>query len=1099
MLSEQVEYSLNEQGQFIINDYNWAAPFSSFLPGIAGKWGIPMWSFYINRNQAISSMGVQDKDHALMGFRSFNEACLTVSTLGFRTFLKSDEFGIREPFLKKEDPAIRQRMIISSHELEIEEIDDNLGIQVNVVYFNLVNERLPGLFRWVRIKNLSQESRVLEILDGLPKIVPYGVSFEHLKVIPRHIEGMMGVQFAGVVPIFSLKQTAADIEEIGSLSGGNFFYPVSIDPEQNHPNVIVDPTILFGDSLQLDFPWSYQREDLAVLLSREQVLENRTPSAMGLCRREIKAGACINLVSLYGYSPDLDSIESIRIKIQDKGYLTRKRDENQNLVERIKSVGLTWSSDKAFDHYCQQTYLDNVLRGGTPTRFGSGENRKVFYIFGRQGGDLERDYHWFHLDPTYLSQGTAHYRNMLQNRRMDNWFYPEIGDHNIHLFMNLIQLDGYNPLVINPVLYNPPDQNDLDSLIPGVTDDPESEQVIRRTLSRDFTPGEVILKLDRISGNLLVSREQFLGELLPLCSPVNVGGLHEGYWIDHWFYNLDLIESYLAIHPDGIDDLFLGDLKYTFFDNPDVVQPWEKKLKVRDGNIRQYQAVRRDQEKTDLIASRERDPNLVRVDYGRGSVYRTNLLVKLISVLANKIATLDPFGVGIEMEAGKPGWCDSLNGLPGLFGSSVCETLELIRLCRILLNVLNKIQYSQAAPIYIYQELQDLIGLVSDQIGKYQKDNTSDRSLDFWRATHSARERYLNQTRLGINGNEATVKLEEIKEFVGSCQTFLESIFEESKIVELSKGGVPYTYFINKITGTESGISGAHKFDLDSMKPGQITQVPVSLFLEGPTHYVRVYPERAKQVYHDVCESDLYDRQLNTFKVCESLSDQSFELGRIKAYPSGWIENESVYTHMQYKWLLELLRAGLYEEFFKEIKSAFPPFLDPRKYGRSILENCSFIASSAHPDQEIHGRGFQPRFCGVTAEFINIWLLMSIGREPFRINQDKELEFHLVPILADWLFNETEDLIHSPDASQEGENLNIPKDCYAVNILEKTLLIYHNPARLPTYGKSGATIDHITLHARSGETHRVEGKVVPEPFSSEIRDKKIKRIEVELV
>ncbi|MFS8213443.1 hypothetical protein [Paenibacillus polymyxa] len=34
---------------------------------------------------------------------------------------------------------------------------------------------------------------------------------------------------------------------------------------------------------------------------------------------------------------------------------------------------------------------------------------------------------------------------------------------------------------------------------------------------------------------------------------------------------------------------------------------------------------------------------------------------------AIKLSTLDPEGLGIEMEAGKPGWNDSMNGLPGLF------------------------------------------------------------------------------------------------------------------------------------------------------------------------------------------------------------------------------------------------------------------------------------------------------------------------------------------------------------------------------------------------------------------------------------------------
>ena len=36
-----------------------------------------------------------------------------------------------------------------------------------------------------------------------------------------------------------------------------------------------------------------------------------------------------------------------------------------------------------------------------------------------------------------------------------------------------------------------------------------------------------------------------------------------------------------------------------------------------------------------------------------------------------KFATMDSAGMGIEMEAGKPGWLDALNGLPALFGSGM--------------------------------------------------------------------------------------------------------------------------------------------------------------------------------------------------------------------------------------------------------------------------------------------------------------------------------------------------------------------------------------------------------------------------------------------
>lgn len=54
---------------------------------------------------------------------------------------------------------------------------------------------------------------------------------------------------------------------------------------------------------------------------------------------------------------------------------------------------------------------------------------------------------------------------------------------------------------------------------------------------------------------------------------------------------------------------------------------------------------------------------------------------------------------------------------------------------------------------------------------------------------------------------------------------------------------------------------------------------------------------------------------------------------------------------------------------FEDLKNALPPFMDPSVYGRSTLENSSFIASSVNPDESMHGRGFVARLSGTTAEF----------------------------------------------------------------------------------------------------------------------------------
>ena len=56
----------------------------------------------------------------------------------------------------------------------------------------------------------------------------------------------------------------------------------------------------------------------------------------------------------------------------------------------------------------------------------------------------------------------------------------------------------------------------------------------------------------------------------------------------------------------------------------------------------------------------------------------------------------------------------------------------------------------------------------------------------------------------------------------------------------------------------------------------------------------------------------------------------SQDIGRMMAFTPGWLENQSVWLHMSYKFYLELLRAGLYDEFFNEIKTGLVPFMDPK-------------------------------------------------------------------------------------------------------------------------------------------------------------------------
>ena len=47
-----------------MKNYAKKSTFASFLPGIAGIKGIPIWCHYVNRGQAVTSFGSRDKNGA---------------------------------------------------------------------------------------------------------------------------------------------------------------------------------------------------------------------------------------------------------------------------------------------------------------------------------------------------------------------------------------------------------------------------------------------------------------------------------------------------------------------------------------------------------------------------------------------------------------------------------------------------------------------------------------------------------------------------------------------------------------------------------------------------------------------------------------------------------------------------------------------------------------------------------------------------------------------------------------------------------------------------------------------------------------------------
>jgi len=221
------------------------------------------------------------------------------------------------------------------------------------------------------------------------------------------------------------------------------------------------------------------------------------------------------------------------------------------------------------------------------------------------------------------------------------------------------------------------------------------------------------------------------------------------------------------------------------------------------------------------------------------------------------------------------------------------------------------------------------------------------------------------------------------------------------------------------------------------------------------------------------------------------------EIGRQNAFPRGWLENESVFLHMEYKYFLELLRAGLYEEFFHHFRHSMIPFLDPSVYGRSIFENSTFLASSSHPDPKVHGQGFVSRLTGACAEFLSMWLFMTAGQAPFGLDGVGGLTLAFRPVLPGWLFTETVRTADYFDETGGFHQIEIPAGSFAFRFLGHTLVVYHNECRRDTFGPDGVKIVRMLLAAPGG-TVELAGSVIGIPYSQEIRDGKFSRIDIYL-
>lgn len=558
--------------RYVLEDFDAKSTFSSFLPGVAGYFGKPVWAFYVNRGQAMATFGTESKDYPMLEFNSANKAYQLTPFVGFRTFVRgtrgSTEFQI-EPFapetsrnLDVEDNTDLPKRIlyVGTNEVEIQEIDGTHGLTTNVQYFILPEEDFASLVRRTTLTNTGKDNLTIDVLDGLAKMEPFGGALDWgLKSMGRTLEGWMGVYHVDdtlTMPFYKLSTEPSDSASVKIEESGHYClsFIESADEDAELLPVVYDTTKIFGKATSLDMPLGLSASSVGEILANPQYGWAKTSSAFAALESfTLGPGENVTIASVYGKADTIDQVPKIAKIVTGAGYIGTKMLRARSLIDELTAGVETKTVNPLFDGTVKQMFLDNSLRGGVPTVLGNVDSDatydedpgvKIFHSFSRIHGDLERDYNAFKIDATFFSQGPGNYRDVAQNRRNDVTFFPRLASFDIQMFLSYIQADGYEPLTVEAVVYRFGDPQMARDVAQAVTADMKSAEVLGNVLNGGpFRPGQIFTLCDQLNIKLSKSNEEVINQILMHAEDRAMAVYGQGYWADHWDYYIVRVES----------------------------------------------------------------------------------------------------------------------------------------------------------------------------------------------------------------------------------------------------------------------------------------------------------------------------------------------------------------------------------------------------------------------------------------------------------------------------------------------------------------------------------------------------------------------------
>ena len=828
------EVKMGNEVFYKISNADKMRPFFMSIVSNANHW------LFVSSNGGISA-GRKSPEYALFPYYTDDKITESAEITGSKTIIRlyqNEKINVWEPFsIRSEGNYFISRNIYQNrfgNKIIFEEVNHDLALSFQ---YEWNSSNLYGFVKKSRLLNLSGESMLLEIVDGLQNIMPYGV--------PADLQ----TKTSNLADAYKRSELLAET--------GLGIYALSA--------IIVDKAEP-SEALKANLAWSSGLEQPVYLLSTLQLQQFRNGKAV--VREEdvkgekgayfivsslsLKAGEEKRWITVANVNQDHSSVIQLSENIKnDKGLYQKVLDDvelgSEHLQQLIAAAdGFQFTADDLKDARHYSNVLFNIMRGGIFDNNYQVEkwdfenylkkaNKKVFeeaavhvsklddnfsvfelkavaqqsgnsdfirlateYLplkFSRRHGDPSRPWNQFSINTTNETDGSkildyqGNWRDIFQNWEALAHSYPAFIKGMIYKFLNASTFDGYNPYRVTK------DGFDWETIEP---DNPWS---------------------------------------------------YIGYWGDHQIIYLLKFLEFAGQHQRGAIESLLSKNDFVYANVPYRIKSYTDIVKNPKDTIEfDHQNEKRIHERIRVMGA---DGALLTTV--KDEIYHVNFLEKILATVLSKLSNYIPEG-GIWMNTQRPEWNDANNALVGN-GVSMVTLYYLRRFLKFLEPVLQNTKEQNIAVSselhLFFMELAQTFTHYSTILSSPINDAVRKQISD---ALGMAGSNYRNQVYTQkFSGEKKNISVSDLSAFINTSLQLLEHSIKANKrndnlyhaynLLSYEESGIKISYLSEMLEGQVAVLSSGYLSADESLQLLDALRQS-SLYRKDQNSYI-LYPNKA--------------------------------------------------------------------------------------------------------------------------------------------------------------------------------------------------------------------------------------------------------------